>query len=236
MGPMEATNDAALTRARTLPGVVPATALPYVVRGWRTGIEALDGILPQGVPRGRLVEWAGPRTSGKGAALATLVSTVLGSGEGVAYVHAAGTLAPRSWAWGAGASVPPFWVVRVPGPREGWQAVDVVLRMGVFGLVVSEGAPPPKVALRLERLARSSGAAWVVVVERANTVPGAALRAQFALAERDDNDDASCRVEVRVVERGRSRRAEFPCEIVLPDRLCDHTGLPDRRARASRGG
>ncbi|MGH7546389.1 MAG: hypothetical protein ACREKI_09425, partial [Gemmatimonadota bacterium] len=206
---MEATNDAALTRARTLPGVVPATALPYVVRGWRTGIEALDGILPQGVPRGRLVEWAGPRTSGKGAALASLVSTVLGSGEGgrggkgVAYVHAVGTLAPRSWALGTvsaggvgsaaraaraaragGAAGAPFWVVRVPDEREGWEAVDVVLRMGVFGLVVSEGAPPPKVALRLERLARSSGAAWVVVVERANTVPGAALRAQFALAER----------------------------------------------------
>lgn len=225
---MGARNDAALRRALS---PLPA-ASPVPPHGWRTGIEALDEILPAGVPRGHVTEWAGAQTSGKVAALASLASGVLGQGgEGVAYVHSAGSLDPRSWSW-AGAFAAPFWVVRVSTPRESWQALDVVLRMGAFGLVVSEGVPPPNVALRLQRLARSSDAAWVALVGRTGVVTGAAVRVRFELKE---TAWPACRVAVRVVQKGLTRRAEFPCEIVLPYRLCDDSGLPDRRTRAGRG-
>lgn len=243
---MDAGKLAALRRA--LAAVPLPDATPSRARGWLTGIAALDGLLPRGVPRGRLVEWAGARTSGKSAALAGLVRWVLEAGEGVAYVHSAGTLDPGSWAWAAGAAgaagvqAAPFWVVRVREPGEVWPALEVVLRMGVFGLVVSEGGAagagaPPNAALRLSRLARASDATWVVVVRRPGSVAGAALRVGFELRGRaGEREGPSCRVEVRVVERGRSRRAEFPCEIVLPYRLCDHSGLPDRRVRTGRRG
>ncbi|MBI4513789.1 MAG: hypothetical protein HY702_06725, partial [Gemmatimonadetes bacterium] len=116
--------------------------------------------------------------------------------------------------------------------REAWQALDMVLRMGVFGLVISEGAPPPSVALRLERFARRSNAAWVVLVRRTGVVPGAALRVQFEWKAPAVEAAGRYRIAVRAVRNGITRSAEFSCDVAFPYRLCDDPGLPDRRARA----
>jgi hypothetical protein len=198
--------------------------------GWRTGVAALDVVWPEGVPRGRLVEWAGARSSGKAAVLASLVAEVLRSGEGVVWVDVSGHLDPGSWVWASGWGSP-FWVVRVSSSRECERALDVVLRMGVWGLVVSEGAPSPVAAVRLARWARASGVAWVALVSRPGVVPGAAVRVRF---ERVEAGWPVGRVRASVSRRGWTRCAEFACEVLLPDRLRADPGLPDRRARGGR--
>src|SRR4051812_47062385 len=49
--------------------------------GFRTGVDALDALVPEGIPRGLLTLWTGEATSGRTAALRSTVLAACGRGE-----------------------------------------------------------------------------------------------------------------------------------------------------------
>ncbi len=128
---------------------------------WSTGLAALDQALGGGIPRGRVTEISGPMAVGKTALMRQLVERVLATGAWVAWIDAKRTLAPAPWS-AVGAR---FVVIRPPDHgRCAWTA-DLLLRSGVFALVVIDGAPPLSRVhgVRLAQLARERDAACVVL-------------------------------------------------------------------------
>lgn len=145
------------------PGSGAAEARP----GFRTGVAAIDALVPGGVPRGVLSLWTGEAGSGRTAALRSLVRAACAGGARVALVDATATLDAASWCAG-GATPAGLWVARPPGPRgaEGPWAAEALLRTGAFALVVLDGPPPGQAdAQRLRALARETDAALVVSCE-----------------------------------------------------------------------
>lgn len=191
---------------------------------WPLGSPELDAALPNGVPRGQVTEWAGPRSAGKTAALRQLVRSVQETGAGAAYVDGTRTLTPAPWVLGrlGPGGAPPFWVVRPPEPAGVLPATEELFKSGAFGLVIAEGADWSRTpVIRLQRLARETGAALIAVVDRPGCVPLAGFRVQFS----SDPHSQSYRVQVR--DRGLSREIAYVNN--LPYRLPEDSGLPDRR-------
>lgn len=201
------------------------------VFAWPPGWPELEVVLPGGVPRGKVTEWAGPRSAGKTAVLRRMVSAIREAGVGAAYVDGTGTLAPASWIFGRPGpdGPPPFWVVRPPAPPGVLAAVEELLRSGAFGLVIAEGADWSRApVIRLQRLAREASAALIAVVDRAGRVPLAGCRVEFSPAMSRESG------ERRVVMRGRIAAREVVCVQGLPYRLPEDAGLPDRRGSGNR--
>lgn len=163
-----------------------------------TGIARLDELLPEGgLPRGRAVEWLGPRSCGKTAVLRAALGRLHGLGEAVAVVDPTRTLYAPDWAELGGGT--PFWVIRPPRPSEATWCADLLLRSGAFGAVALETGPavvprrrgprarrrPARpgtgpslsrsVTVRLQRLAEEAGAVLVVM----GGLPLTALRLRF---------------------------------------------------------
>ncbi|WP_337169706.1 hypothetical protein [Gemmatimonas aurantiaca] len=136
---------------------------------WSTGVPQLDRALGGGIPRGRITEVTGPLAVGKSALMHRLVRQVLSTGSWVAWIDASRTLAPAPWA-GLGER---FVVIRLPAPRRTAWTADLLLRSGVFGLVVIDGAPPLSRihGVRLTQLARERDAACVVIDHLVPGVP-----------------------------------------------------------------
>ena len=128
-----------------------------------TGVGALDVALSGGIPRGRITEVVGIRGAGKTALLRRVVQRVLASGAWVAWIDARRTLAPQPWADLGSRLV----MIRPrDATRSAWSA-DLLLRSGVFALVVLDGAPllSRVNGIRLAQLARERDAALVVVTD-----------------------------------------------------------------------
>ena len=128
---------------------------------WSTGLAQLDRALGGGIPRGRVTEISGPLAVGKTALLRRLVTKVLHTGAWVAWIDATRTLAPAPFtAMGAR-----FVVIRPPDRKRCAWTADLLLRSGVFALVVIDGAPPLSHVhgVRLAQLARERDAACVVL-------------------------------------------------------------------------
>lgn len=158
-----------LERIRDLPREPAPETVP-------TGIPPLDDLLPgHGLPRGRAVEWLGPRSCGKTAVLRAALGRLHGRGEAVAVVDPSRTLYAPDWAELAGRT--PFWVVRPARPEEVAWCADLLLRSGAFGAVALETglALPRPVTVRLQRLAEETDSLFLVVGE----LPLAALRLRF---------------------------------------------------------
>ena len=153
-----------------------------------TGMPDLDALLPGGgLPRGSVVEWLGPSSSGKTAVLRTSFARLRTRGESVAWIDTRHTLYAPDWTDlvpGAGE----FWVVRPRTVGEAAWCADLLLRSGAFGAVAfhvadrsggrratSEGGIRHGAAVRLQRLAEEAGALFVVLGE----APVAALRLGF---------------------------------------------------------
>lgn len=130
---------------------------------WPTGVAELDRALGGGVPRGRVTEVVGARGAGKTALVRQLVARVLADGGWVAWIDATRTLAPQELA-GLGERLI---VVRPRDHTRGAWCADLLLRNGVFALVVLDGAPVLSrvVGVRLSQLARERDAAFVVLRE-----------------------------------------------------------------------
>lgn len=128
---------------------------------WGTGVEGIDEALGGGMPRGRITEVVGSMGAGKTTLLRETAARVLATGGWVAWIDARRTLAPHPLA-GLGNRLV---VVRPHDPRRGAWCADLLLRSGVFALVVLDGAPPVTrvQGVRLAGLARERDAALVVV-------------------------------------------------------------------------
>jgi hypothetical protein len=165
--------------------VRPATA--YSLLSAPTGLPLLDAALPDGgLPRGRLVEWIGPASSGKSAVLRASLERLRRDGESVALIDGTRALYAPDWMTlvpGEGE----FWVVRPPSPPEATWCADLLLRSGAFGAValrvdepVVGGAGGPDTlgrtaSVRLQRLAEEASAVFVTLGRTAM----AALRLGF---------------------------------------------------------
>ena len=153
-----------------------------------TGMPDLDALLPGGgLPRGSVIEWLGPASSGKTAVLRTGLARLRMHGESVAWIDTRHTLYAPDWTdlvSGAGE----FWVVRPRTVREAAWCADLLLRSGAFGAVAfhvadrsggrsaaSDEGIRHSAAVRLQRLAEEAGALFVVLGE----APVAALRLGF---------------------------------------------------------
>lgn len=172
----------------------PATGLP----GAPTGLPPLDAVLPEGgLPRGRIVEWLGPASSGKTAVLRASLERLRRDGESVALIDGTRALYAPDWVTlvpGEGE----FWVVRPPSPPEATWCADLLLRSGAFGAVALRVNEPAggrasdpdmlgrTVSVRLQRLAEEASAVFVTLGRTAV----AALRLGFRPGRIDPLHDA----------------------------------------------
>ena len=226
--------------------------LPGQSHGLAFGIAELDQRLPGGLPRGQITALEAPPGSGGTALLMALAEATLRAGDGVALVDAARTLAPQAAAHLA--ELGQFWVIRPRGTESAWWCADVLLRTGAFGLMVVDQAPAPprRVAVRLQRLARDKDAVLVIrgAQRSGGTVaqapcPGAALLLHVTPAA--DGFVAAVpgsgaawpgprTIRVDIVKGGAPRAAEVVVGFALPHRLRPHWAVRDRRPGAgSRG-
>ena len=192
-----------------------------------TGLAELDALLVnRGIPRGRLTEITGAKGSGRTSMLRTLVTAVATGGRWVAYIDAARTLAPRDWAH-VGSERAPLWIIRPTTSARATWCADLLLRSGAFALVVMDGAPPLArvLAVRLTRLARDVGAAFVVTGEHGGDATGSSVRIRLATR--------SNRMTSITLEKGGKRRTlEVSYGRAVARRLCTHPEVPDRRGVA----
>jgi len=243
--------DAPALTALTLTAL--RTQLQAVVAGgrtagnpWETGIAALDRALGGGIPRGRITEVVGAMGVGKTALLRQVVARVLQTGGWVAWIDARRTLAAAPWA-GMGDRLV---VIRPHDHKRSAWCADLLLRSGVFGLVVLDGAPALSRVhgVRLAQLARERDAACVVLQQdtRPSRVSGAVrLRLEQRSAQsrnaqsRNAHTRQSTRGFVVVVEKGgpssssrNVRSIEVNSDIVMAHRVCTDSAIPDRRGVA----
>lgn len=193
-----------------------------------TRLPGLDNLLGGGLPRGRLIEIAGPSSSGKTSLLFNLLAETTARGELAAYIDAFDAFDPRG-AEDAGMDLRHLLWVRLRGltPAEAvaraMKAADIAARSGGFGLIVLDLAsadiesgkypiPPSKSWFRLQRAIADSSAALVVLQRQA--VSGSAssvalhcrrLRADWQSAARR-NAPALLRGIVGEVESFRGKR------------------------------
>lgn len=226
---------------------------------WPTGLPVLDAALGGGIQRGRITELTGPLAVGKTALLRQVVTQVLTTGAWVAWIDAGRTLAPAPWA-DLGER---FVVIRLPEARRAAWTADLLLRSGVFGLVVLDGAPPLSRVhgVRLAQLARERDAACVVLE---HVIPGETRNQRLAgtvrlkmglgtppsmqapsgrnpraVAGRDTQLPPLAPCSLITVEKGahpHPTAIEVPRVVVLARRVCAHSEIPDRRgvARSAR--
>lgn len=168
------------TRDLTAASITPAVP---------TGLPPLDDLLPYGgLPRGRIVEWTGPASSGKTAVLRASLERLRRDGESVALIDGTGGLYASDWLQlvpGEGE----FWIVRPTSAAEATWCADLLLRSGAFGAVALRAGEPtgraagpvaPEVlgrtaSIRLQRLAEEAATVFVTV----GRVAVAALRLGF---------------------------------------------------------
>lgn len=154
-----------------------------------TGLSPLDDLLPHGgLPRGRIVEWTGPPSSGKTAVLRASLEHLRRDGESVALIDDTGGLFAPDWLQlvpGEGE----FWIVRPSSTPEAAWCADLLLRSGAFGAVAlrvgeraegEAGSGTPEIlgraaSVRLQRLAEEAASVFVTV----GRVAIAALRLGF---------------------------------------------------------
>jgi len=159
-------------------GLLPGSACSTSVVP--TGLRVLDDLLPDGgLPRGRVVEWSGPPSSGKTAVLRTSLERLRREGESVALIDGTRALYAPDWVQlvpGEGE----FWVVRPGSALEATWCADLLLRSGAFGAVALRIAEPATTlgrgtSVRLQRLAEEAAAVFVTM----GPVAVAALRLGF---------------------------------------------------------
>jgi hypothetical protein len=132
-----------------------------------TGIEGVDRLLGGGVPRGRMTEIVGRRSSGRTALAIATLSAATRRGEAAALIDVDGMVDVRS-AEGAGIALDRLLWVNAGDAKRGIQAADLVLRAGGFGVVVldvGEVTPraPDAAWLRLARDAEGGRSALLLV-------------------------------------------------------------------------
>ena len=143
------------------------TAQGEPIRQLPTGLAALDRALGGGLPRGRVTELAGRRSTGRTGVACAIVARATQAGETIAWIDVDDALEPETVA-AAGVVLARLLWVRPRGVPEALRAAEVLLGAGGFGLVALDvgdaGSPGPAPAWpRLARAAERSGTALLVI-------------------------------------------------------------------------
>jgi RecA/RadA recombinase len=143
-----------------------------------TGCEPLDAALGGGLPRGRLVELAGPWSSGKASLALAAAAQLTARRQLCAWVDGRGELYPPAVA-ALGVDLTRLCLVHPP-PRGSARAAEIVARSGAFALVVID-LPDGEVveeaaAGRLRAAAGAAPAAVVVLAPRAGALRQATVK------------------------------------------------------------
>jgi len=158
-----------------------------------TGFACLDSVLPgNGLPVGCLTEVRGTATSGKLSLVLGMIRAALRRGEPAALIDASRSIVPP-------VAAEPLYedllVARAAASEDAIQALDVLLRTGIFPLVALDLTPlvrplPNAVLTRLVREARVSGTALIVVSQGSATSPLAPAFAGLRLEVRREGPSA----------------------------------------------
>jgi len=143
-----------------------------------TGLAALDSTLGGGLPRGRITELTGARSTGRTGLACAIAAGATGVGETIAWIDPADALDPESIA-GTGVVLTRMLWVRPRDPGNAFRAADLLLAAGGFGLVVLD-APDPTSAphvpwRRLARTAERTGTVLLVLTTTRHVGTVAAL-------------------------------------------------------------
>jgi hypothetical protein len=125
------------------------TAHPESLTRLPTGVAVLDATLGGGLPRGRVTELAGPRSTGRTGLACAIAASATRAGETIAWVDPEDALDPEATAAAGVALARTLWV-RPRSAHDALRATDLLLRAGGFGLVVldlGESEPPRKTTL-----------------------------------------------------------------------------------------
>lgn len=147
-----------------------AGARPPALPPLATGIAPLDAVLGGGLPRGRLTELAGARSSGRTALACAVAGAATRAGELVAWVDVEDGLEPEAAA-AAGVVLAHVLWVRPPGTRDALRAAELLAGAGGFGLLVldlgtAEAAPRGVPWPRLVHAAERTGTVLLLVAAR----------------------------------------------------------------------
>ncbi len=127
-------NLQALLRERGFASTLPALRVPALPSA-ATGVEALDALLSGGFARGFLTEIASAISAGGTSVVLAAVAAAAARGEAVAYIDGNDSFHAESAAQ-AGVDLRRLLLVRCRWPREAWDAVNLVVGAGGFGLIV----------------------------------------------------------------------------------------------------
>ena len=143
-----------------------------------TGLEALDRVLGGGLPRGRLVELAGRRSSGRTALACAIAANATQQGEVVGWIDPSDALDPDTVVTTGIAPTRVLWV-RPRSEHDAPKAAEYLLGAGGFGLVIldlAEAAPHLLLPWpRLARAAERSRTTFLVLAPERRAGPYAAL-------------------------------------------------------------
>jgi hypothetical protein len=137
---------------------------------FRSGIAAFDGILGGGLPRGTIATIEGPPSSGRMAIAARLLAAATCGGLGAVI----GTSAFPPGLAAAGVRLERLLIVSAPEPAGAARAADILLRSGVFAVVVMPALPSGRATgsatwTRLASLAHHANAVLIAVGVEAST-------------------------------------------------------------------
>jgi len=156
-----------------------ATARPAAIPRLSTGLPALDAVLEGGLPRGRLTELAGARSTGRTGLACIIAGAATRAGETIAWIDPEDGLEPEAAADAGVLLAHTLWV-RPRGERDALRATELLLGAGGFGLVVLDlgsvetsrrEASWPRLAHAAER----TGAALLIVATQRRAGTCAAL-------------------------------------------------------------
>jgi len=146
-------------------------ARPAGVPRLSTGLPRLDVALGGGLPRGRLTELAGARSTGRTGLACVIAAAATRAGETIAWIDPENGLEPEAVA-NAGVLLTHTLWVRPRGERDALRAAELLIGAGGFGLVVLDlgslqtaerGAPWPRLVQAAER---THSALLVVAAQR----------------------------------------------------------------------
>jgi hypothetical protein len=133
-----------------------------------TTVAAIDSLIAGGLPRGRLVELTGKRSSGRFSALLAALAATTRSGEAAVLVDLDDNLDPRS-AKSAGVDLERLLWIRPANLKEAMISTELVLQAGFPLVALDLGTPPLRGGrgaeahwLRLARAAEEQRAALFV--------------------------------------------------------------------------
>ena len=111
------------------------SARPETIAYLPTGLAVLDEVLGGGLPRGRITELAGARSTGRTGLACAIAAAATRAGETIAWVDPADALEPEAAA-AAGIALARLLWVRPRSVSDACRAAEILLGAGGFGLVV----------------------------------------------------------------------------------------------------